>query len=443
MIGGTGYAASPKSPNHRSLVHCTTLTVGLCGPAIGAFGIYGATVLSILAVPFFVVQHDQYRLVREQQLVLACGAALMIYILWWGAFSGGQSWSFAHLAIILLSGSAFMAQAVIANYRGAAHAALKWLCAFTWILLAIALCEILFGFRLPVSRYSPLAPTLGFAYEGHGGESPLIDGLWIPTGLFGNQNNLALAILCLLPFGLAAHRSALPRWMLLGLAGAVIFASESRVALLVGLGAAVAAVGFRFATRFPVFSALAAVLLGGALAALAEDAIQAVCSDNTNKVCFAVALAESVSLDDLELGSDSISVRYQLAMKALELWAQSPVLGVGPGHLGDLISALHAEGTIITDAHSAPLQILVEYGLLGTCLWALAITVIVQAVLRMKRHDAYADRFRRASIWFLCLLPFASVTVSTMYYFVPVWVLAGLVFGVSLSDSGPQPVTEQ
>lgn len=356
------------------------------------------------------------------------------YVLCWATLVGGAGWAYVHLAILLLSGSAFFIHSVLACHRGAADEVLACLGKFTWGLLGLAALESLTGVRLPVSRYSPLAPSLGFVYEGHEGFSPLVDGLWIPTGLFGNQNNLAFAVLCLLPFALAAQRGVLSRCALVVLAGAVIIVSESRTALVVGACWLIVALGSRLLKRAAPIALLVFAMVVGAAWASGLSVVDALCAESSQKLCFAIGLVENLSLSDLELGHDSISVRFQLARQALAAWGESPIVGVGPGHLGSLISALHSEGVVITDAHNAPLQILAEYGLLGAAIWAVCVFIVGVAVVRMPEREPSVRSFKSAAKTFLVLLPFASVTVSTMYYFVPVWVLAGAMLGVALGE---------
>ncbi len=408
--------------------------VGLCGPAIGAFGLYGAHVLLVLAAPILVLLHRRWRLVPESAALLVLAAALLCYILIWAVASGGAPWAWIHLAIMFLSGTAFLAHVVLASFPGSAHKIVPWLAGFTWFTLGFAVLEALTGLRLPVSRYSPVAPQLGFVYEGHDGPSLLVDGLWVPTGLFANQNNLAFAVLCLLPFALAAHRRSWAKVALVSVAFSVILLSESRTGLVVGLCWALAALVTRVLSRR---SALAALLLLSGAALIwgwGSEAIEYICADSAQKACFAIALAQDLSLSDLELAQDSIAVRFQLAEQSWHLWTQSPLFGVGPGQLGALIAAEHSEGMVITDAHNALLQILAEYGLVGSAIWLAAGAVMLQAVIRMPVRDGVTLRFRRAALTFMLLAPLASVTVSTMYYFVPIWVLAGAVLGVALGE---------
>jgi O-antigen ligase len=425
-------ASPPSEPAHR--VHWILLVVGLSGPAIGAFGLYGANVLLILAAPMLVLLRRQWRLVPESAALLVLAAALLGYILIWAVASGGAPWAWIHLAIMFLSGTAFLAHVVVASFPGSAHKMLPWLCGFTWFTLGFAVLEALTGWRLPVSRYSSVAPQLGYAYEGHDGPSLLVDGLWVPTGLFANQNNLAFAILCLLPFALAAHRRTWARAALVGVAFTVILLSESRTGLVVGLCWAVAVLAVRVLSRRNALAALLLLSGAGLIWGWGSDAIDYICADSEHKACFAIAVAQNLSVSDLELAQDSIGVRFQLAEQSWHLWTQSPLFGVGPGQLGSLISAMHSEGMVITDAHNALLQILAEYGLVGSAIWLAAGAVMLRALIRMPVHDEATLRFRRASLTFMMLAPLASVTVSTMYYFVPIWVLSGAVLGVALGE---------
>jgi O-antigen ligase len=411
----------------------TLLIAGLCGPAIGAFGVYGANVLVFLSIPWLLAQRRRICLPSEQVFMLLLGVLLLGYVLAWAVISGGSSWAFSHLAIVFLSGTAFLTTALVSCHAGASEEVLSWITKFTWVLLCLCVLEAVTGVRLPVSRYSPVAPTLGFVYEGHEGASESFEGLWIPTGLFGNQNNLALTVLCLMPFAWAGTQRGGARLVLFVLASSVLVVSESRTALAVAVGWGLVTLMIRLIRHRPAW-ALLLTLAAGAAGIYRNELFETACGDSTRKVCWALLVAQNASLDDLMFSPDSIGVRFQLASQAWQLWTESALFGVGPGHLGGLISALHMDGVVLTDAHNALLQILAEYGVVGSAVWLAGAVVLLRALLRVPESEGTVREFRRAALVFLALLPFASITVSTMYYFVPIWVLGGAVFGVSLGE---------
>ena len=132
-------------PASGYFLQCSVIIAGLCGPAIGAFGIYGVSLL-VLVVPFWLVRHTRHSgFPCEQIWLVALGASVLAYVLVWAIVSGGERWAFAHLAIILLSGSALVAASVMSCYRGAASQVLRWFTAFMWVLLWTCAIEALTG----------------------------------------------------------------------------------------------------------------------------------------------------------------------------------------------------------------------------------------------------------------------------------------------------------
>ena len=407
------------------------LVMGLMGPAVGAFGFYGVFLLLLCCIPTF-VRSGASRLEAQQASICMLGVAILAYGLIPGVIHSGAEWAGYQFAVIAISGSVFVAFTFVPRAGFSIDKLMRWLWRFSWILLTLCLLEVFSGVRLPVSRYSAMAPYLGFAYEGSEGVSEVFEGLWVPTGFFGNQNNLSFMLTCLLPFALADCRTAAARMTMAATSFFVIFLSESRVALvtLVVWGCTSAFVAALRHVK-PWSLAVILVLAAGAVP-LAYNTLEETCAEATTKLCFGVTLLHSVDLEDLPFLNDSIGIRLQLASQALRLWAASPIVGVGPGHLSHLISAVHSDGIVITDLHNPPLQVLVEYGIAGSALWLSAFWIVLRSVLAIPRMPARSGKFRKVALTLLWIMPIASISVSTMYYFIPLWVLLGTMFGAAL-----------
>ena len=410
------------------------LVSGLMGPALGAFGIYGVFVLLVCCIPA-VFGFRALRIMREQALISVLGLAILLFGLLWGIFADGTSWVAYHFAILAISGSVFVAFSFLVRGDFGVSELMTWLWRFSCLLLLVCLIEIFTGVRLPVSRYSPLAPLLGFTYDGFDGSSEIFANMWIPTGFFGNQNNLSFALICLLPFAKAASRTMTTRLLMVATIGFVIFLSESRVALLVLLLWSVTSICFFVMRSMSAWRLAVVFAFALATVPLAYRAFDDACSEANTKLCFGVELLQTVDLDVLLSLHDSIGVRVQLASQSLQLWTSSPLFGVGPGHLSELVSAVYADGLLITDPHNPPIQLLAEYGIVGTALWVIAMGVLFRSALDTPRTPVDVGRFRNAALTLFFIIPLGSIAISAVYYFIPMWVLLGAVFGGTIESN--------
>ncbi len=444
--GGTRPAPFGALPaRHTGDLAQVLLWMGLIGPGLGAFGVYAIYPLLLLAAPMVAYRRDWARLTPAQLALAMLGVAILVYGVASAPKEGGVWWV-KHFFVMLLSGFACLSFSMLMRKTCTQLALMHALRRFLWLVLVVAVIEMLSGLRLPVSRYASLAPALGFVYDGNDGQSLLFEGLWVPTGFYGNQNNLAFMIVCLMPFALRASRTRLEQAALSLLALGIIVVAESRIALLVLMVWALVA-SFLGLWRRSGALAVGALVVALPLLWVVLQSDSALCGQEASKVCASLGLLTNFSLDSLMLAQDSIGVRVQLMAQAWDLFVDSPVTGVGPGRLAQLISAVHTDGAVITDLHSPPLQVLFEYGLLGSLLWIGAVAVFVRSTLRHAAGTA-SRHFRMATRAFLWLLPCAAVAVSTMYYFVPLWVLIGAVFGVAMQPAlalkhrraGPKPV---
>ena len=202
------------------------------------------------------------------------------------------------------------------------------------------------------------------------------------TGLGGNPNNVAAAVALALPIAwYLGHFWArgLLRWLnylYLPLAIFAIILTASRGGFLIALvGLMVVPLTFRqLPTRAKVTTFVFALLSVGVIAT-------------------AVPLANfsRIAQTSSEISDGDVSNRGVIWKAALQLYTESPVLGIGTG------SFLSAVGTVLgyrIPAHNAFLLVLVEMGIIGFLLFTVNFLVVLRPLLRLRGPE---------KMFYLCL----------------------------------------
>jgi len=193
-------------------------------------------------------------------------------------------------------------------------------------------------------------------------------------GPFVNPNHGGILCAALLPIGLACSVDGSVRARALGILGVGclafgVWASGSRgavLAALMGLAATFAALGGR-RTRAGILMTLVMTLVGVGVVG-PERALQAL----TQLVAPSVNDMVAAGYVDLTTG------RLDLFADALQIFAQAPLIGVGAGGF-DIAHAMVRSGpsfSSTTHAHSEPLQLLAEHGMVVAALVFAGVTLI-------------------------------------------------------------------
>jgi len=130
--------------------------------------------------------------------------------------------------------------------------------------------------------------------------------------------------------------------------------------------------------------------------------------------------------DQFELWASSYTL---LKEKQLQVFSEKPLLGSGYGRFVEQSQRLHDAGDYPPhippyDAHSAFIGLLAETGLVGSLL---ALLMILYFTNRLKKLDPH----HYASLFLFFLLYFAEGWVTDWWHFRSLWVMVGVVMGVS------------
>jgi len=401
-------------------VASAALLAALLGPALGYKGFY----LSHVFVALFIMSGLIAALTgsgRSPKLgaVLAC-ASILLYAVASSALFANTGAGYAHVEMLLASfGTLALAFGVTRNELEVDDVR-RVIVVFCVMLVAISVAEYFWGWRLPVSRYS----TFHTANNG----APVGDPLYnVPTGFYGNQNNLALIALVVLPLTWGLPRGLLALAVRTALI-VIILITDSRDAIVCLIAILALAWLLQLKGRDMVASLAVALVALGVLFGAQRHLVDNLCGQATiSKFCVVGDLIEDgIDLETLAERTDSLGVRASLTMQAWELFEANPIWGVGPGTLTERISATHFEAGEIVNLHNPALEILAEYGVMGALPWIALWGMLIVSSLRI-RHA----RLRAACIATTLVLPIACMSVSGIYYFTALWALLGMFVGVA------------
>lgn len=408
--GRTAAGSAKVSAGHLLLL------LSLVGPGIGLGGIYASHVAIAVLFVLAIAADRTVPLVevRRHGGAAALAIAAVAYSLVWVLVSRTPLLVLQQGLMLLASAATMAAAYLVARYsrRDPSASAFE---VFGWLLVAVCLAEAVVGIRLPVSKYAGEA----ISSPAGGGSVLALD---VPTGFFGNENNLALVALLMILFS-----ARLPGWRGAALATAqavVVVLTESRIALVLLIPTLFAHAWIR---RVRVLRYLVLVVLAATVLLSLGSTLD--CSSVLSpKVCLVFdVLGAKPELLLLAERDDSIGVRVSLWIQAIEVFTANPLFGVGPGTITSYISAEHFEAGTITNPHNPVLEVLAEYGLIGSGIWLIAYAMLLRTALRRA-----ADTAGRVAIAALVLLPLAAATVSSAYYFTSLWAWLGAAIGAAL-----------
>lgn len=254
--------------------------------------------------------------------------------------------------------------------------------------------------------------------------------LAITTATLANANDLAMFLLFGVPFCVwyvsDRGHTRVTRLLMAGVAVlAVVTAlrTGSRMGLVamgVMLLAAIAIVGGRARLCLIVGTPIAALAILAFLPQEIQDRYETIVSDSD--------VAES---DDLAAAAVSAGSRWQLLLKSLEVTAQHPVFGVGPGNF----SNTNAGDQRYMASHNAYTQVSSECGIAGGVMFAGLVLYCLRRANQLRKVTRQVPAWRAYYLLALCLLlsgvgyslcaVFASVA-----YTIHLPLLAGLVLSL-------------
>lgn len=311
------------------------------------------------------------------------------------------------------------------------------LCAIVMgVQIVLATLEALELIRLPFSPYSP--------YQTWFGRQPTDLTLFresqaeyirqLPTGFFGNPNNLASVLVLCLPFALF-YRKGIIGWPVALLMAFVIFMTGGRVALVAMIGIPVIMVflyGRWVSKLFLVYFLAFVVLLGGVLPETLKD------STNSRVAEFAragLAIQQILGdlIDDRGTGAqNSTDIRANLILNGLDALVQSGGLGVGAGGSIALQESASRETRGITSMHNFWIEILVEGGVVFAALFAFWYASLIWRLLQISTltKDSSLRFFARSLCVGLAAFVLAAAGPSSIIYTLNVWLAVGIALAV-------------
>lgn len=285
--------------------------------------------------------------------------------------------------------------------------------------------------RLPFSPFSP--------YQVYFGRTPTDLGqfkeqavdyiLSLPTGFFGNSNNLAAFLNLILPFALL-HR----KWSV-KLVGAisiffVIYMAGARAALityaLVVLFSILLYANGLIRVAVVIVGLVAGGLGAGFAEMLKESSIQRVAEVGT----IGVAVKEMViSLTSDEIAPrNSVGMRVQLILNGFEALGDSSGLGVGAGGSVTVQEMSLNQPGHLTSMHNFWVELLVEGGVVFALIFAIWYSSVLWRLWLVGRYsDIPLLRYNGKAllVGFLGFI-FGAVGPSSVIYMLPMWMLVGV-----------------
>ncbi|WP_246258305.1 O-antigen ligase family protein [Amycolatopsis anabasis] len=317
-------------------------------------------------------------------------------------------------AVVLLTTVTHLADPFAVEY------AVRWLpfLVVTAILIDVAAREVPPRALLAAAVAGALVAGVGALY------SVLAEGDPRATGPLQDPNDLAYVLVAALPLLVAltpldaAHRRRVARPVLAATAAAVLILGAAMTLSRGGGFALLAATGWLVARRV-----LPLRVLAGALAAVALAAVALFAGHDLSRALDEKTFIASSNVDARE-------VRWQAAAR---MFAENPVLGVGPGGFrGNYATVSHnaeiAEPTAV--AHNMYLEVAAELGLPG---FALFVAVIAGALVASERaFRASTDRRPMAAVQAsLIAVLVASAFLSEQYY-LSLWSMVALACAADL-----------
>lgn len=283
--------------------------------------------------------------------------------------------------------------------------------------IAIVVGEVLLGVHWPTSTLSPYSIYLGK-------ESG--DPKFIFSGFGRNPNNVAVSLLLMIPLALYCLRGYW-RYVFSGLAIIVILISGSRASLIGLLMMMMATLAIARGAKFVLASSVAVVcaawIAGHGLLSLPVPAL----IDNLGD-----ATLRYLAPDGEGGARDSIAVRRTLISQGFAALSDTRGFGLGAGGSMAIPEYFGAEPGTKAAMHNFWLELLVDTGVPFFICFATWYLYLIFRLWRIARMASNRSIRRIAAGTFVAVtgFSFGVISVSSAIYFLPMWILFGLVLSV-------------
>lgn len=403
----------------RDKILLMTIACACVGPGIYFFGVYPFHVMLPIAM-WMVLTSTRLSIKSSPRISRVCGAFALCNVVFdllsalWSDFPNA---SIRHAAFEFLG---YVASGLVVIYVGSSWGkfqnALNCVLIVSGASLAIGLFEIATPFRWPFSKLSSYADFVGmsqssfdlkqFAYY------PEVLNT-TPTGLNWNPNNFALMIALALPFVIYKVSKQFSATIQLACVTAISFSSARLTLIAVAVTAMWNGLVDR-RTRW--WWSVAAIVFFAFIS-----------TQSLPKSIRQLNELTPLGYDYKEEKPASISYRKELMQHALRLFRDHPVAGIGAGNFQPTANAEFQNSMPVSDLHFYWLQFVVEKGLVGSIVASMFVAILVsQFVMRWRRGDANTRRIVRQFAYAFVILVIGGIGLSSMVYYLPMYVLIGL-----------------
>ena len=293
--------------------------------------------------------------------------------------------------------------------------------------LIIALLESFTPFQMPISRYSEWASIFGktpqenFEY----GVSSLFFKTSPPTGFHWDTNDLALAMLLILPFFMVSNKISTKIIGITSIMTIIAMASSRSVFF----GLILIFLVYFFVIKKKVTTIL---LVLGFASIVFFGILQLQTSDNPRLN----ELANSFEIISLYLTGkidvdNSLQWRFELARNGIDALIKSKGLGVGAGGSVAIQEEIGGVAGRFTSMHNFWIEILVEGGILFFIFFSTWYLIIMMNLYKTARNIKN-QLSNRSTALFLSMVGFipAALAASSTIYFFPMWIMLGMGIGI-------------
>ncbi len=294
--------------------------------------------------------------------------------------------------------------------------------------LLFALLESFTSFRLPVSPYSSLLP-----YFGKGAVNfSEFDNVFVysdfrpPTGFHWNTNNLAIAMVMILPFFLCSHQIIVKVLGTIAITLITIFAASRAVflGLIIILCLYLVVIKKKIATLFLIWAAVIGMFWG--MNQLSESE-----NPRINELANSIEAITLYLKGDIDVGG-SLEWRRELVNNGISALVESNGFGVGTGGSVAIQERIGGIAGRFTSMHNFWIELLVEGGVVFFGLILIWYGSIIFNLFKISKWNGKEKLNYYASSLLLSMIGFipAAIAASSTIYFFPMWIMFGMSIAV-------------
>ena len=293
--------------------------------------------------------------------------------------------------------------------------------------LIIALLESFTSFQMPISRYSELASIFGKTpqpnYENN--VASLFFNSNPPTGFHWDTNDLALAMLLILPFFIISNKSSIKIIGITSILTVIAMASSRSVFF----GLITIFLVYFFVIKKKV-TTIFLVIGFGLIVFFGILQLQTSENPRLNELANSFEIISLYLTGQIDV-DNSIQWRFELARNGIDSLIKSKGLGVGAGGSVAIQEKIGGVAGRFTSMHNFWIEILVEGGILFFIFFSTWYIVIIINLYKIARNikNQLSERSTALLLSMIGFIPAAIAASSTIYFF-PMWIMLGLSISV-------------